>query len=335
MDIKDSDFQKVVVDDPDSSHNVRILSLDSISAHIVRRVKECETHINDIQLEVDAQSPTSLNENGDQKSNILGSHQDQCVNVLRDLGLESSDIWGLEMKAPQSHSVDIETWFPDNYESPCTSPILSPISYMSSYKNAFESSDDGDANSDGDYDDGDYNDEGDANNYDDYFNWEHEKTSPRSSNGSNSIFEMLSGIQDFKTQVLGGINKKYLKRSLLYLCRINAAQGETYKYIIGFTRDLENVLETIDDTYACEWKIEILTLSDSKSQNEEVKTKYELLQKNVNIDNNLYDVNNHVYNHMVLNAAYVNPFYTVDGDGNETYLGKKVAITKHTSEHIE
>jgi hypothetical protein len=81
--------------------------------------------------------------------------------------------------------------------------------------------------------------------------------------------------------------------------------------------------------------MEILTLSESKSQNEEVKTKYELLQQNVNIDNNLYDVNNQVYNHMALNAAYINPFYTVDGDCNETYLGKKVEITEHTSEHIE
>lgn len=325
QDIKDSDLQEVMVGDPGSSHNIRIPSLDSISEHIARRVKECETHISDIQWEVDAPSPTISNEYGDQKSNMFGSHQDQCVNVLRDLGLESSDNWDLEMGKPQSHRVDIETWFPDNYESPCVSPSLSPISHLShlsSHKNEFGSGED---------DDG----EGDANDYDDYFNWEHKKPSSPRSSGSNSIFEMLSGIQDFKKQVLGSINKKYLKKSLLYLCRINVAQEETYKYIVGFTRDLENVLETIDDTYACEWKMEILTLSESKSQNEEVKTKYELLQQNVNIDNNLYDVNNQVYNHMALNAAYINPFYTVDGDCNETYLGKKVKITEHTSEHIE
>lgn len=318
QDIKDFDLQEVVVGDSVSSHNVRIPSLDSISAHIALQVKECETHISDIQWEVDALSPTSSNEYGDQNSNMFGSHQDQCLNLLRDLGLKSSNNWDLEMGVPQSHHVDNENWFPDNYESPCVSPSLLPISSLSSYNNAFGFGDD-----DGDEDD-------------DYFNLEHEKpSSPRSSNGSNSILEMLSGIQDFKKQVLGSINKKYLKMSLLYLCRINVAREETYKYIIGFTRDMENVLETIDDTYACEWKMEILTLSKSKSQNEEVKTKYELLQQNVNIDNNLYDVNNHVYNHMALNADYVNPFYTVDGDYSETYLGKKIAITEHTSEHIE
>jgi hypothetical protein len=328
QDIKVSDLQEVMVDDPGSSHNIQVLSLDRISAHITQRVTECETHINNIQLEVDVPLPISSNEYGDQKSNMFDSHQDQCINVMRDLGLGSSDNSDLEMCVPQSHRVDIETWFSDNYRSPCTSPSLSPIehlSHLSSYKNAFVLGDDEE-----------YEVEGDVSDYDDYFNWEHEKpSSPRNSKESNIIFEMLGGIQNFKKQVLGSINKKYLKKSLLYLFRIKVVQKETYKYIIGFTRDLENVLETIDDTYACEWKMEILTLSESKSQNEEIKTKYELLQQNVNIDNNVYDVNNKVYNHMALNADYVNPFYTVDGDGNETYLGKKIAITEHTSDHIE
>ena len=279
----DPDHQEVVVEELHSNNNILISSLDGISTHISRQVKECETYINDIQY-------------CDKKSNILDK-------------LDS------EIKVSQPYHSELETWFPDNYESPCVSPSLSSISHISSFKDPSGF--------------GESEEEGDEGDYDNYFNRGHEEQS------SSNIYEMLNGIQDFKKQVLEGINKKYLKKSLLYLCRINVAHEETYKYTVGFTRDLENVLENIDETYTCEWKMEILTLSESKSQNEEIKTKYELLQQNVNIDNNLDDVNNRVYNHMTLNADYINPFYTVDDDGNETYLGKKVAITEHTSEHIE
>lgn len=328
MDIETQDLQEIVVAEDregHSDHNILVPSLNSISAHIARQVEQCQTRMNAIPAwEVEAVSPASSNEYGDHKSNMFGSHKDQCVSVLKELGLESNDDWDLEMGVPQSHRINIETWFPDNYESPIASPCVSPISHLSqlsNYGNMFGLNDD-------------EGDDEDTNDYNNYFNWEHEE--PPSPGGSRTIFDMLSGIQDFKKQVLGSINPKYLKRSLLYLCRINVPQEDnTYNYIVGFTKDLENVLETIDDTYACEWKMEILTLAECKSQNEEVKVKYELLQKGCNIDNNLYVIDDRVYNHMSATAEYVNPFYAVDADGNETYLGKKIEFTEHTSEHLE
>ena len=81
--------------------------------------------------------------------------------------------------------------------------------------------------------------------------------------------------------------------------------------------------------------MEILALVESKSQNDEVRIKYELLQMGVDINNNLYDILEPVYAYVSSKAIYVNPFYVIDKDNNETYLGKKITHTEHTSEHIE
>lgn len=159
-----------------------------------------------------------------------------------------------------------------------------------------------------------------------------EMSSPSSQN--KNIFDFLDELQALKRQTLDNIDQKYLNTGVLYLCRINASRGETYKYIVGFTRDLETTLEFIDDTYACEWKIEIITLKESKTQSEEILVKYDLLQKGIDIENNLYDISKEVYDHMLVRSTYSNPFYLVDNVG-ESYLGKKINNTEHTSEHIE
>lgn len=309
----ENDLQEVTIERDPVSHNILIPSLDSISSNIARHAEVCQIHSNTIPVcESDFLLPTVSNDFGDSKSNTYRNDNNKCVNMLRGLNLESNDDIDLEMEA--SHRIDIQQWFPDNYESPIHSPHLSPISQLSNSSECpFEN-------------------EGD-NEYDDYFNCEQKKSKYPSRNGN--IFEMLKDIQYFRKQVIYNIDPKYVKKNLIYFCRAYIGQESRYKYIVGFTRDIENVLETIDDTYACEWKMEILTLTEANSQNMEIKIKYDILQRGVDIESGLYEIDWRVHKHMLELGGYINPFYMIDNNNDETYLGKKITHIDHTSEHIE
>lgn len=159
---------------------------------------------------------------------------------------------------------------------------------------------------------------------DDYFKSEESAKSLK-------VLDMLSEMKNGRKKLLNGIDPKYLDLPLLCMCRIYVQSDNIYKYIILFTRNLRSTLNSIDDTHACEWKIEIISLCNAVSQNDEVRVKYKLLEGGVDIDNNMYDISYTVYSQCILNAVYINPFYTIDTLNNETYIGEKI----NKSEHVE
>ena len=236
------------------------------------------------------------NEYSDQASSMFEKRRAEITRLLGDISTE------LTVEKEEPYDDMFKSVYTDMYETPVCSPSIS------------------------DDDSGEYND---------YFDEASIEQLSLTFREPSSVYDTLDNIYLFKKHVIDSISSKYLNIGLLYLCRINILQDSIYKYIIGFTRNLENVLETIDDTYACEWKMEILALVESKTQNDEVMIKYELLRKGVNIDNNLYSVNKKVYDHVKFMAVYVNPFYIIDDSNDETYLGKKITHKEHTSEHIE
>lgn len=288
--------------------NIVISSLSDIGNMIANRAEECRNNCE------------GLKTNNSPRSHSSNDHIDTCNILLTELGISNVGEYDSERDvSSKSCSRVINVWSPEGYESPTSQSQISTTSKewhpFSEYDDTF-----GFDNDEEDKDD-------ECNNY---FNWDAQTEGQSKLN----IIEMLS-IQGFKQQVLESIPKCYLDISLIYICRINVSQEDKYYYTIGFTRDIEKSLETIDDTYSCEWKIEILALIRSSSQNDEVRIKYELLQMGININNNLYDILEKIYTYITFKSVYVNPFYVIDKDNNESYLGKKITHMEHTSEHIE
>lgn len=239
--------------------------------------------------------------------NNFDDHTEHCLGLLEDLGIHDR----------------VHTWSSYNYESPNQSSPVSTKSAGSTEWSPFS-----------DYNDTygfrkDDDEDEDENIYKNYFDWDSNSKKPV------DIIDTLNNIHDFKRQVLGSINKQYLAVPIMYMCRINVPQEDMYFYIIGFTRNIENALETIDDAYACEWKMEILALLESKSQNDEIRIKYNILQMGIDIDNNLYNVDHRIHDFITTEAIYVNPFYDINKKNEEMYLGEKITTQNHTSEHID
>ena len=282
--------------------NILIPSLDKISDHIAEfyniNIKEDNGAISY------STSPTNSKEFRSGKKESPENSDDIFVSMLGELDFENNEDCNL----------DIQTLCSSDQKSPISSPLISKISQHSNssiysfeeHKNITE-----DSESDNNY------------------------KETKSHNKTTSIFDIFNDVQNFRKQIIGSIDPKYIKKKLVYLCRIYTGQESVYKYIIGFTHNMEHALESIDDIYTCEWKMEILTLIEANSQNMEIKIKYDILQLGVDIESGLYEIDWRVHKHMLELGGYINPFYMIDNHNNETYLGKKITHIDHTSEHIE
>lgn len=246
--------------------------------------------------------------------NAYSDHKENCDLLL-------SDIMYLNK--------NISIWIPDGYESPKSSE--SPVAYkdmnefttlLHELRGACQSS--GFFEEDENKEDNDLI-EDKENEYANYFD---------SSNNSN-IVELLGDLHNLKQQVQQSIPETFLNIPVIYLCRINTSEDRTYRYTVGFTQSINDTLETMDETFVCGWKIEILILLDSKSQDDEVVVRYNILTHcSSSISNNTYAIDNSIYSYLGHGSIYKNPFYSIDAQNNETYLGKKITHYEHTSEHI-
>lgn len=170
-------------------------------------------------------------------------------------------------------------------------------------------------------------DDKDASQYSDYFGFDNMCKSKTVSYDTDTIINGLDNISNTRTCVINNIPNECKESRLLYLCRIYVSKDNMYKYVVGFTKDIEETLESIDDTYLCEWDIEILILTACSSQDEEVVLRYKIYRMGISIDNGLYDISTCVYKLMVIGIKYANPFYAIDCNNNEWYLDKKINNT--------
>ena len=123
--------------------------------------------------------------------------------------------------------------------------------------------------------------------------------------------------------------KKYLYNvHVIYLCRIHNYNEMNYKYILGYTSNLDIELDTINYKYSNDWNIEVLLLSDSKNQNDEVYHKNKIyIDLKLDINNNMYDINYKIYNYLInnTNVLYKNPYYNISNDNIETYNKQRIS----------
>jgi hypothetical protein len=144
------------------------------------------------------------------------------------------------------------------------------------------------------------------------------------------VAKQLDAIDDCKKRVLNSIPPEYNFLHVIVLCRIYLPEKGKFKYVIEFAKNLKKLLCKIDETYACEWDIEILTLKESKSQNSEIIEKYYIYRRlGITIVENTYDINEQIFIYCKKNANYVNPFYSFI-DGTEAYLGKTITDSDST-----
>jgi hypothetical protein len=152
----------------------------------------------------------------------------------------------------------------------------------------------------------------------------------------NNYFDFASEttMADFlhtRVRVMDSIDQSFMKKSLLFLCRIWHDDGNMFKYHVAYTDDLETTLGAINDTYRCKWLIEILTIQYAISQNDEVLVRYDLLTS-APIENSLYAITKDIFDHMCKFATHINPFYAICNNNQEKYLGKKITPVEHTGD---
>lgn len=123
--------------------------------------------------------------------------------------------------------------------------------------------------------------------------------------------------------------KKYAHNiPVIYLCRIHNYNEMNYKYILGYTSNLDSELDIINYKYSKDWNIEVLLLSDAKNQNDEVCHKYKIYTDlKLDITNNLYDINYKIYNYLInnTNVLYNNSYYNISNNNIETYDKQRIS----------
>ena len=116
----------------------------------------------------------------------------------------------------------------------------------------------------------------------------------------------------------------------IFMCRIWVSEIEKYRYAVEFSKKIEKNIRGIDNRYACEWKVELLTVMHARDQDCEILLRYELLNLGFRVNNYTYAINENMYIYMKERSIYSNPFYEFI-NGEETYLGTKVSDSEYTS----
>lgn len=142
-----------------------------------------------------------------------------------------------------------------------------------------------------------------------------------------------SARQNSGNYLLDLIDEKFIKEGVMYLCRVNSPNFAECRYVLGYTQNLTDELSDIDERLACERRMELLTLKFCDHQNVEVVVRHQILMMGCDIRSGTYDVSKKIYDHMLTDSEYVNPFYTID-NASELYLGQKITKQEHTTDRI-
>lgn len=117
----------------------------------------------------------------------------------------------------------------------------------------------------------------------------------------------------------------------LVLSRISDVSDSEYHYGINFTEDMDNLIQQLEEYHGCKSEIEILIINDCKSQNDEIKIKYKVIEHGYDINRNIFEIDSFIYNLMKSKKnTYINPFYTINEVNEEIYTERQISINEHT-----
>ena len=82
----------------------------------------------------------------------------------------------------------------------------------------------------------------------------------------------------------------------LVLARISDISDSEYHYTINFTQDMDELFQILGDYHGCRSEIEVLLINECKSQNDEIKVKYKIIEHGYDIDRDMFEIDSFIYN---------------------------------------
>jgi hypothetical protein len=153
-----------------------------------------------------------------------------------------------------------------------------------------------------------------------------------------------------KSDVIDSIPSQYKSRSVIGLFRVYYTPDMVYRYTLRFTRDIEDLLDKINDECESHWCIEIIALVENVAEINLIILQYGLDMVGCQPSDKMYDVDYQVYSSItekkncyrvhpsgecISNTdIYINAFYTINEDSEESYVGGDITELQHTLVHM-